>query len=1121
VVAVDAAANASPASTAVTATTDPPIIDTTPPTAPTALHATAQTSSSISLGWTAATDNVGVTGYQIFEGTTRVGASATTAFTVTGLAASSTHTYTVIALDAAGAPSPASNAVTASTSAAGTGGLKAQYFAADTNAGDNQVKPHLNLVNIGTTAVALSTVTVRYWYTVDGVRPQVFWCDWTSLGCNNVTGRFVTVSPARSGADTYLEVGFTAGMGSLAPGQSTGEIQARFNKDNWSNFNEADDYSFDPTKLSFADSTRVTVYQNGTLIWGNEPPLAGGAVASGAIVQLDSPGPDAPHEATASPSAGGCSAGAGGSPLGLVIVVGALLGRRRRRARARARVIGDGGCEMSRLPSRRPRRRRWTLAAAMATAVLVGSVALPRITRAAEQVPDGTFDTSLGSWYAYGVAAGPSLTDGALCVDTQDGTINPWDAAIGRNDIPTDLGQSYQLSFRARASMEVVINANFQHASGGFEVTAGGTPLITPTWQTFTLNGTAQTGFPDGQIVFQIGGKGAFTICVDDVSLQGGVAPPVYVPDTGPRLRVNQIGYLPFGPKRATLVTTATAALAWQLRDASGAVVRSGMTTPRGVDATSGQNVHTLDFSTYTRAGAGLYLTADGELSYRFPIASGIYEQLRKDSKRFFYTNRSGIAISDAIAPGYSRAAGHVGTPPNRGDTAVSCQLPRDFMNFWTCSQSFVRDVTGGWYDAGDHGKYVVNGGFSVALLMSEYERNQHARTGDRRALADGTLAIPESSNGVPDLLDEARWELEWMLKMQVPTGTGDPGLTPYEGMAFQKVQDEAWTGLPLDPAADNMRRELHRPSTAATLNLAAAAAQGARLFAPYDPAFSARLLAAARTAYQAARRVPELFAPDADGNSGGGAYSDGDVRDEFYWAAAELFLTTGEDAYRADVLADPLRTSGGLFSVEGFSWNTPGALGQLDLATVASRLTGRDKIRAAVLKAADDILAVQSGQPYDQPYAPASNSWTWGSNSQILNNLIVLGTAYDLSGASKYRTAVLEGADYLFGRNALNHSYVTGYGTVSSQNQHTRLYAHELDPALPHPPAGAISGGPNSGLQDPLALGKLHGCAPQFCYIDDIQSYSTNEIAINWNAGLSWVASFIADLDNGANDGP
>ena len=764
------------------------------------------------------------------------------------------------------------------------------------------------------------------------------------------------------------------------------------------------------------------------------------------------------------------------------------------------------------------RNRRWTLAAPVTAAVLAGALASPRAARAEEQVPDGTFEGSLGSWYAYGVAAGPSLTAGALCVDAQDGTVNPWDAAIGRNDIPALSGEGYQLSFQARATRNVVINANFQHASGAFEVVAGGTPVITTEWQTFTLNGTAQTGFADGQVVFQIGGKGAFTICVDNVSLQGGVAAPPYVPDTGPRVRVNQIGYLPFGPKRATIVTSATTALPWQLRNAAGTVVRSGMTTPRGMDATSGQSVHTLDFSSFTQSGTGFVLVADGEKSYPFAISATVYEQLRKDSKTFFYTNRSGIEIRDTLAPGYGRAAGHVGGPPNRGDTAVSCQAPRDFMSFWTCAPSFTRDVTGGWYDAGDHGKYVVNGGISVAQLMSEYERSLTARTADRGALGDGTLRIPEAGNGVPDILDEARWELEWMLRMQVPAGSGDPGIAPYEGMAFQKVQDAEWTGLPLAPAADDKPRELHRPSTAATLNLAAAAAQGARLFAPYDRGFSTRLLAAARSAYLAAKRVPNLLAPDADGNSGGGAYSDSDVRDEFFWAAAELFLTTGEESYRADVVASPLATGQG-FSVEGFSWNTPGALGQLDLAMVPNRIAGRDKIRASVVRAADAILAVQIAQPYDQPYAPASNQWTWGSNSQILNNLIVLATAYDITGASKYRTAVLSGIDYLFGRNALNLSYVTGYGTVTAQNQHTRLYANQLDPALPHPPPGTIAGGPNSGIQDPFAQGKLHGCAPQFCYIDDIQSYSTNEIAINWNAPLSWIASFVADLDNGANE--
>jgi endoglucanase len=294
-------------------------------------------------------------------------------------------------------------------------------------------------------------------------------------------------------------------------------------------------------------------------------------------------------------------------------------------------------------------------------------------------------------------------------------------------------------------------------------------------------------------------------------------------------------------------------------------------------------------------------------------------------------------------------------------------------------------------------------------------------------------------------------------------------------------------------------------------------AAQGARLFKPYDRAFANRLLAAARTAWAAARANPPLYAPVADGNSGGGPYDDADVTDEFYWAAAELFITTGERQFKDAVLSSPLHAAN-VFSLNGFDWGHVAALARLDLATVPNHLPNRDRVRRSVVDGADAILRLQRVQPWGQPYAPADNFWAWGSNSQILNNLVVLATAYDLSGQDRFQDAVLQGMDFLLGRNALNLSYVTGYGDVFSRNQHSRMYADQVNAELPNPPNGFIAGGPNSGIQDPVAQALIPDCpaTPQFCYLDHIESWSTNEITINWNSTLSWVVSFVADQDDG-----
>jgi len=770
-------------------------------------------------------------------------------------------------------------------------------------------------------------------------------------------------------------------------------------------------------------------------------------------------------------------------------------------------------------------RRRVRAAAALGASALAGSLVLSAVpaAQAAEQLPE-----DFGPWFTSANIQDSRVdSGGSLCVDVPGGLTNPWDAIVGLNGVAIEEGTTYSLSFDARASEPRVVRALIGENGGAYRTTVDESPSLdadgTTSDYTFTptisFPAVATADAPEGQIAFQLGGASEdWTFCLDRVSLVSDAEPAVYVPETGPRVRVNQVGYLPEGPKRATLVTEATEPVSWSLMR-GGESVATGTSTPRGVDPTAALNVHTIDFTSVTEPGV-YTLVADGETSYEFSVDADIYQQLRYDALNYFYLARSGIDIDAAIVgEDYAREAGHVNDPGqtrtdsvNRGDYGVGCQDPVDFMDDWTCD--YTLDAQGGWYDAGDHGKYVVNGGIAVNQLLSTYERTLTAPTAATGALGDDTLNLPETGNEVPDALDEARWELEWMLRMQVPAGQ------PLAGMVHHKLHDDGWTGLPLLPADDPQERELHRPSTAATLNLAAVAAQGARLWAPYDAAFADELLTASRTAWAAALETPDLYAPAEDGNDGGGAYDDTNVGDEFYWAAAELFLTTGEQQFEDHVLASEYNTAD-IWGPSGMDWKATAALGRLDLATVESDLPGREALRDSVVAGAEKYLAWQSAQPFGTAYpGTAEGLYEWGSNSMVLNNQIVIATAFDLTGDDRFRTAVLESMDYLMGRNALNHSYITGYGDVYSENQHSRWFAHSLNPELPRPPAGSVAGGPNSAIQDPVAQAVFGGeCVPQFCYLDDIQSWSTNEITVNWNSALSWVASFVADQEAGATE--
>jgi len=599
----------------------------------------------------------------------------------------------------------------------------------------------------------------------------------------------------------------------------------------------------------------------------------------------------------------------------------------------------------------------------------------------------------------------------------------------------------------------------------------------------------------------------------DDVVIVGGDMhqdEPALPPP--PNVRVNQVGYLPGFPKYAVVVSDSAQPLAWDLLG-SGQVVQSGVTQPQGLDADSGDSTHLIDFSSYDRPGEAFVLRVGAEESYPFDIRPDVYQKLKYDALWYFYHARSGIEIKLPYAgqPQWTRNAGHL------SDRSVPCADDAQ------CHYSL--DVSGGWYDAGDHGKYVVNGGISVWTLNALYERTAHLRPDALEAFADGKLRIPENSNGRSDLLDEARWEVEWILKMQVPEGQAQAG------MAHHKMHDTQWSGLPFRPPEDAQKagseRRLRPVSTAATLNLAAAAAQAARIWKALDPEFSQKCLTAAERAWQAAQRHPDVFAPSSDGKNGGGPYDDDAVSDEFYWAAAELFITTEQPQYLDFIRQSPhyLQIPAGADKLgkgppSAMTWQQVSALGTISLAVVPNPLPADEvtKARSAILAAADRYLALISGQGYRLPMKAQAGKYPWGSNSFVINNQVILALAHDFTQQRKYAVGVLDGMNYLLGVNAMGQSYVTGYGERPLRNPHHRFFARQLNDAFPPPIPGCVSGGPNSGLEDPKAEPMLRGCKPQKCFVDHIESWSTNEITINWNAPFAWALAFMDEQAQAAN---
>ncbi|MBQ8094262.1 MAG: glycoside hydrolase family 9 protein [Clostridia bacterium] len=792
----------------------------------------------------------------------------------------------------------------------------------------------------------------------------------------------------------------------------------------------------------------------------------------------------------------------------------------------------------------------------LAMAVLLTGLSMAVTAYAGEQLGQTNFDDGSGlPWHVVESATAEmdfEITGGAYHIrilnpgGASNGGDDRWDCQFCHKGLKIAAGHTYQLSYDITASNDGQYYTKIGNLDGNVEVwhnmsdgsdfdaTWNLIPVRANETKRVDLTFVPTAGVDVAEWAFHLGGDGPYTsggcfpagteIVFDNMSLFDLTSDENdYVPEKEwirSDILTNQVGYFPSADKMAVLLTDQDIPVAFSVYDEFGREVFSGLTELYGLDRDSGDSLQKIDFTVLTDEGTYTIRTNDGRTSRPFRIGcTQAYSAMMFDALNYFYQNRSGIAIeSRYITSGdvstLARAAGHV------PDVAQIEQI------WGYTGTSGTQDVSGGWYDAGDQGKYIVNGGIALWTMQNQYETAK--RLGREQQFADGTMSIPENGNGRPDLLDEARFELEWMFTMLVQDG-------PCKDMVYHKIHDEKWTGLGVAPADDTQKRVIKPPTTASTLNVAACAAQAARIWSGLDDDFAKQCLDVAVRTYAAAKANPAMYAP-LDETIGGGAYGDDTVTDEFYWAACELYLTTGDSAYYKDMTASdffcsiPVGLSGGesINTYASFDWGHTSALGTLSLIVCSGRVNTEDYSLAVdnLLSAAGMYLNRIKYQGYGQPYTVSTlaynddeTGYVWGSNSLVVNNSMVMAYAYMVSGDPKYLNGAVSGMDYLLGRNPMDMSYVTGYGVHTSRYPHHRFWANQINEAYPMAPCGVLTGGPNSGMQDPWVRGagwKRGGILPAKCYLDHIEAWSVNECTINWNAPLAWLTGFLANEAGG-----
>ena len=542
-------------------------------------------------------------------------------------------------------------------------------------------------------------------------------------------------------------------------------------------------------------------------------------------------------------------------------------------------------------------------------------------------------------------------------------------------------------------------------------------------------------------------------------------------------IRINQVGFAPHQEKTATIDVDALDATPSEvvILNAAGDTVWSGVASATMINPVSGKFRQIVDFSELTAVGNYQIIISSLSEAAHFIIKDHPYRELTRKALRAFYYQRASMPIEEPYAEGFARPAGHPDDHVIVHASAATDERP----------EGTIISCPGGWYDAGDYNKYIVNSGFTMGVWLMAYEMN--------KAYFDTLkLNIPESGAGMPDMLAEAMYNIRWMMTMQ-----------DTDGGVYHKLTEPDFEGF-IRPDQCKKPRYVVLKTTAATLDFAATMALAARVYAPYDPDFCVQAKEAAELAYAWALEHPDVYYDQPALNEQfqpaitTGAYDDFDVLDEFYWATTELYLLTKDENLKSSI-------SNFQSQITQF---TPAVWG--NVAELADIELGRKEVILAHLQPYLDEAETVS--VHRSPYGNREEDFFWGCNSEgCCWRGIECLYAYQWTGEDKYRINAERCLNNMLGQNATGYCYVTGFGTKPTSHPHHRLsYSH---PKGTHP--GFLAGGPNRMRQDAETDGVKYpkNVPADESYLDEQPSYASNEVTINWNVTLFALAAGIDAL--------